>query len=309
MNTTDQLITDKFALYCGDCCEVLPKFPTESMDLSVYSPPFSDLYNYSSSDRDMSNNASYKDFLKHYEYLVREILRLTKPGRLIAVHCMDLRHGRGLRDFPGDIIRMHQKHGLIYQSRHVVWKEPLKVAIRTRSLGLMHKQIVKDSSLCHVASPDYVLAFRKRGVNEEPVRHPLGLSEYAGFRQPPVHLIRKYANWPDPKTNKLSHWIWQRYASSVWDDVRNEHYLPYKGAKDPDDEKHVCPFALDTVVRCLTLWSNPGDVVLDPFCGIGSTVYCAVRNGRRAIGVELKPSYFRQARRNLHSLTNGSTKL
>lgn len=302
MVTVKQETNDRYAIYLGDCCEVLPQLPTASVGLSVYSPPFADLYNYSSSDRDLSNNTTYGGFLEHYEFVIREVQRLTLPGRLTVVHCMDLKAGSGLRDFPGDIIRLHQKHGFIYHCRHVIWKEPLKVAIRTRSLGLMHKQIVKDSSLCRVALPDYILVFRKQGTNPLPIRHPLGLSVYAGARQPPAKLVRKYTGHTNPKTNKLSHWIWQQYASAFWDDIRNDHVLRYKEAKDNEDEKHVCPLQLDVIERCIELWSTEGDVVLTPFMGVGSEVYGAVKNGRKGLGVELKPSYFRQAQRNLAAL-------
>ena len=296
----DQVITDRYALYHGDCCEVLPKLPENSVGFSIYSPPFSDLYNYSSSERDMSNSTTYKQFMQHYQFLVEQIHRLLKPGRLVSVHCMDLKNGGGLRDFPGDIIRLHEKLGFIYHCRHVIWKEPLRVAIRTRSLGLMHKQIVKDSSLCRVALPDYVLTFRKRGENKEPIAHPLGLIDYAGEREIPSGLNR-FVGHADPKTNKRSHWIWQQYASAFWDDIRIGRVLPYRPAKDPDDEKHVCPLQLDVIERCLTLWSNPGDTVLTPFLGVGSEVYGAVEMGRKGIGVELKKSYFRQAVKNIKS--------
>lgn len=305
MGVAKQVITDRYAVYHGDCLEVVPTLPDESVGLSVYSPPFADLYNYSSSDRDMSNCRTYDEFFEHYEFLVKHIKRLTLPGRMTVVHCMDLKDGSGggLRDFPGDIIRLHQRNGFLFHSRHCVWKEPLKVAIRTRAQGLMHKQIVKDSSLCRVALPDYVLAFRRKGKNPVPIAHPLGITEYHGEREPPPSLVKKYyKGWNNPKTNKLSHWIWQKYASSVWDDVRNDHVLRYKEAKGQDDEKHICPLQLDVIERCVELWSTKDDVVLTPFMGVGSEVYVAVRNGRRGVGVELKASYFRQALKNLGTL-------
>ncbi len=301
MAVTQQEITPQYAIYNGDCVEVLPTFPDRSIDLSIYSPPFSDLYNYSSSDNDMSNCRSYEQFLEHYEFLVREVARLTKPGRITATHCMDLKLGPGLRDFPGDIIRMHQRLGFDYHSRHVIWKEPLRVAIRTRALGLMHRQIVKDSSLCRAAGADFLLVFRRQGTNDAPIAHPAGLSSYAGEREVPRDLVSKFDGWKDPKTNKLSHWIWQQYASSVWDDVRIGRVLPYKGGRDKEDEKHVCPLQLDVIERVLTLWSNPGDTVLTPFMGVGSEVYASLRAGRRAIGIELKVSYFKQAQRNIQA--------
>jgi DNA modification methylase len=301
-----QEIEDNYAVYNGDCCEVLPELPDESVHYTIYSPPFSDLYNYSSSERDMSNSLTYEQFLEHYEFLVEENARVMISGRLVSVHCMDLRDGSGLVDFPGDIIRLHRKHGFDYHSRHVVWKEPLRVAIRTRSQGLMHKQIVKDSSLCRMALPDYVLTFRKKGKNPEPIRHPIGLTSYVGERTVPLDLARRFRNHKNPKTNKLSHWIWQQYASAFWDDVRVDRVLPYKPAKDQDDEKHVCPLQLDVIERCLVLWTNPGDTVLTPFMGVGSEVFTAVACGRKAIGVELKENYYRQALRNLKTLRSKS---
>ena len=297
----DQEITDSHAIYNGDSCEVLPTLKAESVHLSVYSPPFADLYNYSSSDNDLSNCRDYEQFMSHYEFIVREIYRLLVPGRIAVVHCMDLKRSgmtSAYRDFPGDIIRLHEKIGFHYQSRHCVWKEPLKIAIRTRAQGLMHRQIVNDSSLCHAAGADYILVLRKEGKNPAPIEHPLGLSVYYGARGIPQDL-QKFKNSQDPKTNKLSHWIWQQYASAFWDDIRSGNVLPYREAKDSEEEKHICPLQLDVIERCISLYSIPGEVVLTPFLGVGSEVFCAVRSGRKGIGVELKPSYFRQAVKNV----------
>lgn len=297
-----QNINDLWALYNGDCCEVLPELKDNSVHLSVYSPPFAELYNYSSSERDLSNCLNYEQFLEHYDFVVQQIARVTKPGRLTCVHCMDKRQNGGhWVDMPGDIIRLHEKHGFHFHSRHVIWKEPLRVAIRTRSLGLMHKQIVKDSTKCHAAVPDYIVIMRKQGENKEPVTHKEGFSSYAGETPIPHDLQEKYKGWTDQKTNKLSHWIWQHYASSVWMDIRAGRLLPYKPARESDEEKHVCPLQLDVIERCLALYSNPGDVVLTPFLGVGSEAYCAVKMGRKAIGVELKESYYSQAVRNVSS--------
>ncbi len=252
----------------------------------------------------MSNCSTYPEFLEHFGYLVDELHRLLLPGRLVSVHCMDLRrNGNRLRDFPGDIVDLFEKRKFVYHSRHCIWKEPLRVYIRTRALGLSHKQVVRDSSLSQIASPDYILTFRKRGKNPQPIIHPEGLSTYAGEREPPRDLVRKFQGHANPRTNKLSHWIWQQYASPVWMDIRLNHILPYKESKEPDDEKHICALQRDVVERCLVLWSNPGDIVLTPFLGVGTEVYEAVRNGRRGIGVELKRSYFRQAARNLDTLS------
>jgi len=298
MDVKDQTTTERYAIYNGDCCKVLPKLKDEKIHLSVYSPPFADLYNYSSDDADMSNCSTYDQFLKHYEFLVKEIYRLTLPGRITAVHCTDLKIkgiNSAYRDFPGDIIRMHERIGFYYQSRHCIWKEPLRVAIRTRALGLMHRQLVKDSSLCHTAAADYVLIFRKKGNNPIPVEHTEGLVDYSGEREVDPELKRKYTNWKEQKTNKLSHWIWQQYASAFWDDIRISNVLPYKVARDSDEEKHVCPLQLDVIERCIALYSNEGEIVLTPFMGVGSEVYGALKMKRRAIGVELKPSYYRQA--------------
>jgi hypothetical protein len=229
MAVIEQVITEQYAIYNGDSCEVLPTLRAESVHLSIYSPPFADLYNYSSSENDLSNCRDYEQFMEHYEFIVREIYRLLIPGRITIVHCMDLKK-QGItsayRDFPGDIIRLHEKVGFHYQSRHCVWKEPLKIAIRTRAQGLMHRQIVNDSSLCHAAGADYILVFRKEGKNPIPIEHPVGLGIYYGERGIPQNLM-KFANSTDPKTNKLSHWIWQQYASAFWDDIRSGNVLPY----------------------------------------------------------------------------------
>ncbi len=306
MAVTSQDITDHYALYLGDCVEVMPSLPSASVGFSVYSPPFSGLYNYSSDPQDLSNCKSDAEFLTHYEFVVEQIARLTKPGRLTAVHCADIpRTGGVLYDLPGEIIRLHERLGFRYVARYSIWKEPLTVAIRTRALSLMHRQIVKDSSLCANAGADYILAFRRSGENREPIRHPVGLSNYAGEREPPEGFDQKFHAWEDPQTNKLAHWIWQQYASSIWDDIRLGRVLPFRAARDPEDEKHVHPLQLDVIDRCLALWSNPDDVILTPFMGVGSEVYGAICNGRRALGIELKASYYRQAVKNLSAAKYG----
>jgi hypothetical protein len=307
MAVIDQTITEQYALYNGDCCEVLPTLPDESVDLSIYSPPFCGLYQYSSSERDMSNCRSCDDFFDHYRFMVEHIARATKPGRITAVHCMDVptpgtsgaNVGGGLKDFPGDIIRLHEKIGMTYCARYHIWKEPLGVRNRTMAKGLAHKQIVDDSSLCDVAAADYLLLFRKKGDNAVPVTHPTGLHEYAGSRQMPVEA-RQYRGWKGKQTgNRYSHWIWRQYASAFWDDIRLGRVLPYQEARDPDDERHVHPLQLDVIERTVILRSNPGEVVLTPFMGVGSEVYGAVINGRKGIGIELKQSYYRQAVKNM----------
>lgn len=311
----DQTITDNYALYNSDCMYLLPQLPDASVDLSVYSPPFAGLYNYSSSDNDFSNCETKDQFLQQYEYLIAEIARVTKPGRITAVHCTDVMNSKTeeLWDFPHEIIKLHEKYGFAYRNRITIWKEPLKVRMRTMVRSLMHKLIVEDSSECFTAMPDYMLVFKRRGENEVPVTHPEGLLQYFGAN--PIlpymgtkygtfeDLKKKYKGWEDPKTNKLSHIIWQRYASSVWDDIRIDNVLKYKEARDEDDEKHVHPLQLDVIYRCVELWSNKGETVLTPFMGVGSEVFGAVALGRKGIGIELKESYYRQAVRNMLECT------
>jgi DNA modification methylase len=306
----DQTITAKFALYNGDCMEVMRSMPDASVDLSIYSPPFAGLYHYSSNERDLSNCNSYEQFFEHYDFVVAEIARLTKPGRMTAVHCMDVPTGNTgcdtLRDFPGDIIRQHARLGFDYVARYHIWKEPLTVRNRTMTKALAHKSIVEDSSRCTVASADYLLVFRRKGKNAVPVTHPVGLLEYAGARQIPSDVL-SYKGWTGNQIqNRYSHWIWRQYASAFWDDVRLDRVLPHREARDAEDEKHVHPLQLDVIDRALVLWSNPGETVLTPFMGVGSEVYGAVRAGRRAVGVELKPSYYRQAVKNVADAENAS---
>ncbi len=303
-------ITDRWAVYNGDCVEVLADFPDESVHLSVYSPPFCGLYQYSSSERDMSNCRSYDEFFDHYGFLVSEIHRLTMPGRCTAVHCMDVptpgksgaNVGTGLKDFPGDIIRLHEKAGFVYAARYHVWKEPLGVRNRTMAKGLAHRQLVEDSSLCDVAAADYLLLFRKRGDNKIPVDHPTGLRDYAGQRTVPHELNEWRGHTGKQTQNRYSHWIWRQYASAFWDDVRIDRVLPFVESREHDDERHVHPLQLDVIERTVILRSNPGETVLTPYMGVGSEVYGAVVNGRRGVGVELKESYYRQAVRNLKSI-------
>ena len=299
----EQHLTDRYALYLGDCCQVMPTLPDGSVHLSIYSPPFAGLYHYSSSTRDLSNSRSYEEFFQHYEFVVRELFRLTMPGRMTAVHCMDVPSGNTgsdhLTDFPGDIIRLHERVGFHYVARYSIWKEPLGVRNRTMAKNLAHKTVVEDSSRCSVASADYLLVFRRKGANPVPIAHPIGLTEYAGSRTIPPDLA-PYRSWNGNQIeNRYSHWIWRQYASAFWDDIRLGRVLPFREAKDPEDEKHVHPLQLDVIERCLTLWSNPGETILTPFMGVGSEVYGAVRLGRRGVGIELKPSYFHQAVRNV----------
>ena len=310
MAVITQNISKRFALYNGDCCEVMPTLPDKSVDLSIYSPPFCGLYNYSSDERDLSNNSTYDEFFTHYAFVVSEIARLTKPGRISAVHCMDIpsscNAGNHLTDFPGDIIRLHEKHGFKYIARHAIWKEPLGVRLRTMAKGLAHKTIVEDSSLCDVASADYLLLFRRNGDNAVPVSHPTGLHSYAGEREMPHELLAWRGHKGKQTENRFSHWIWRQYASAFWDDVRIDRVLPFKDCKDPDDEKHVHPLQLDVIERVVVLRSNPGEVVFTPFLGVGSEAYGALINDRKAIGIELKPAYYKQAVANCTEAENGN---
>lgn len=312
MAVIDQEITEKFAAYHGDCCEVVPTLPDKSIHLSIYSPPFCGLFNYSSSERDLSNCRTYAEFFEHYEFLVDQIHRVTLPGRISAVHCMDVpKDGAnicGYTDFPGDIIRLHQRIGFEYLPRITIWNEPLAVRNRTMAKGLTHRQVVDDATLTNVAAADYLIPFRKKGKNPTPVTHSEGLLSYAGEREVPGELLR-YRGWKGKQTENLfSHWIWRQYASSVWDDIRGKTggennkergVLPYVERDKEKDEKHMHPLQLDVIERAVVMWSNPGENVLTPFMGVGSEVYGAVVNGRRGVGVELKEAYYRQAIENL----------
>jgi len=304
MAVIDQELHDRFAIYNADCMEVMQSMKSNSVHLSIYSPPFGGLYNYSSSERDLSNCTSYPQFFEHYEFIIKELSRITVPGRITCVHCMDIPSGNcGCdhyeEDFPGDIIRLHKKHGFKHIARYAIWKEPLAVRNRTMAKNLAHKTIVDDSSRCSVASADYLLAFRKVGDNPIPISHPNGLMEYAGSREIPRELYI-YKGWKGNQIeNRYSHWIWRQYASAFWDDIRIERILPYKESREVDDEKHVHPLQLDVIERCCILWSNPGEIVFTPFMGVGSEVYGAVINDRKGVGVELKSSYFKQAKANI----------
>lgn len=310
----EQIETGQYGIYNADCMEIISKMPDNSIDLSVYSPPFAGLYNYSSSAFDFSNCESKTQFLQQYEFLITELSRITKKGRITAVHCTDIVDFKGfLWDFPHEIIKLHEQNGFHYRNRITIWKEPLKVRMRTMVQSLMHKFIIEDSSKCFPATPDYVLLFTKNGDSEIPIEHTEGFKEY--FGETPFLENHKaiYGNFNkfqnkwlnfngDPRENKLSHIIWQRYASSVWDDIRIDNVLPFVDSKDPDDEKHVHPLQLDVIDRIVSLYSNEGEIVLTPFMGVGSEVYSAVSLNRKGIGIELKPSYFKQAKLNLETV-------
>lgn len=325
MRIKDQIVTDNYAIYNGDCMDVMTTLPDASIGFSVYSPPFAGLYNYSSSERDFSNCESKEQFLAQYDFLVAELSRVTQPGRLTAVHCTDVfDNSCNLWDFPGEIIKIHARHGFQFRCRQIVRKEPLKVRMRTMVKSLMHKLVVEDMVQCFSAMPDYVLIFSRKGDNEVPVVHPLGLTEFPYFGDQPIlphfleawnnnadnphvdtcadlwqYLNEAYKDHKDPKTNKLSHYTWRRYADAFWDDIRIDNVLPFRDSKEEDDEKHVHPLQLDVIDRLSYMYTNRGDTVLTPFMGVGSEVYSPVSMGRKAIGIELKDSYFKQARLNL----------
>lgn len=312
----DQLITEKYAIYNGDCMDVITTLENESIDLSIYSPPFAGLYNYSSSEKDFSNCNSKEEFMNQYEFLIKEMARVTKPGRINVVHCQDIltdTTAHILYDFPHEIISLHKKYGFNLHNRITIWKEPLEVRMRTMVRSLMHKNIAEDSTMCFTAIPDYLLVFKKIGENKVKVTNPNGFKNYYGETPLLPAMEKKYGNWEHIKIkyaentnlgdehlkNKLSQIIWQRYASSVWDDIRNDNILPFRDSREEDDEKHVHPLQLDIIDRIVELYSNPDEVILTPFMGVGSEVFSPVSLGRKAIGIELKDSYFKQAVLNL----------
>lgn len=300
-----QQITDRWAIYCADNMDVLASLPEGSMQGVIYSPPFMGLYQYSSNDRDHSNVRTADEFQEVYGYVVAETYRVLEPGRTVAVHAAVVPSGNSgkdsLYDFPGDVIRLHQSAGFEFIARHVIWKEPLAVRLRTMAKNLAHKTIIDNAAYAGYAAPDELLVFRKPG-DGSPAAHPVGFTEYYGGQQMPSDLTRFRGFEGDQKQNRYSHWIWRRYASSIWDDVRIDRVLPFRDARDEDDEKHVHPLQLDVIARYVQMRTRPGDKVLTPYMGVGSEVFEAVRLGRVGVGVELKPSYFTQAVRNLEAV-------
>ena len=298
----DQTITDDWALYQGDCIEVTRGLLENSVHYSIFSPPFLSLYVYSDDERDMGNSKNDAEFYSHFSYLIPELYRVLKPGRLVTVHCSlvptTINHDGmiGLRDFPGELVRLFKRFNFIYHSKVLVWKDPLLQATRTKALVLAHKQISKDATRCAMGFGDELLTFRKPGENEEPVAHGRGFERYIGEKPEP-----KKPKKDDARTNKYSHMVWQRYASPVWFDIRQSDTLNFRAARADKDERHICPLQLQTIARCLELWTNPGDVVLSPFTGIGSEGYESLLMGRRFVGVELKRSYYDTAINNLKS--------
>lgn len=302
VNVENQVVTDQYALYQGDCCELVRAIATDSVGFGIHSPPFDGLYKFSSSERDLSNSEG-DQFWQHYGFLIAELLRVTKPGRLHSVHVMQLPASKtrdgfiGMRDFRGQVIRAYQAAGWIFHSEVCIWKDPVVAQQRTKSIRLLHKQVVKDSALSGQGLADYIVTFRKPGDNPEPISG--GFGEYIGDGDEPD---RSKFTTADDTRNWYSIEIWQRYASPVWTDIRQTRTLQYRGGRDEKDELHISPLQLDVIERCIQLWSNPGDSVLTPFLGIGSEVWSAVRMGRVGIGFELKPSYFAQAVRNLEGV-------
>lgn len=296
MRVIEQASGGDWHLYHGDCCEVLDGIPDDSIHYSVFSPPFASLYVYSDSERDMGNSESDEQFFEHFGYLVNLLLKKIRPGRLVSVHCMNLpstisHQGYiGIRDFRGDIIRCFCDRGWVYHSEVCIWKDPVVAMQRTKALGLLHKQVVKDSCMSRQAIPDYICTFRKPGKNPEPVAGKF--DHFAGD----VEAFNAREN-----KGNLSIDIWQRYASPVWMDINQTNTLNSRMGRENNDERHVCPLQLDVIERCLQLWTNPGDVVLSPFAGIGSEGVGAIRAGRKFVGVELKKSYFDAARKFLES--------
>lgn len=281
MKVKNQIVKDNFALYNGDSGEVLTHLPDSSVHYIIYSPPFASLYTYSNSERDLGNCKTQSEFFEQFKYIVKELYRVLKPGRLMSVHCMNLPTSKerdgyiGINDFRGDLIRLFEECGFIYHSEVCIWKDPVIAMQRTKALGLLHKQIKKDSAMSRQGIPDYLVTMRKPGVNDEPVTH---------------------TNESFPVN------VWQKYASPIWTDINPSDTLQYKSARENKDEKHICPLQLKVIRRGINLWTNPGDIVLTPFLGIGSECYCALEMGRKAIGIELKESYYNQAVKNCEAV-------
>lgn len=303
----DQVVTPDYAIYQGDACDLIRAIPGDSIHFGIHSPPFEGLYKFSNFDRDISNNEG-DGFWQHYAFLIQELLRVTMPGRLHAVHVMQLptskiRHGFiGMRDFRGEVIRAYEDAGWIFHSEVCIWKDPVVAQQRTKSIRLLHKQIVKDSTISGQGLADYIVTFRKPGDNPAPVSGCF--NRYVGDGVGPDRS--KYTT-PTDGRNWYSIEVWQRYASPVWMDINQTRTLQYRSARDEKDEVHISPLQLDVIERCIDLWSNPGETVLTPFLGIGSEVYGAVAAGRKGIGFELKPSYFAQAVKNIAELHSART--
>lgn len=278
----NQAMSDRYALYNGDSAEILQGIPSDSIHYSIFSPPFASLYTYSNSERDLGNCRTTEEFYEQFQYIVKELYRVIMPGRLLSFHCMDLPLSKerdgiiGIRDFRGELIKEFEKAGFVLHSQVCIWKDPVTAMQRTKAIGLLHKQLKKDSAISRQGIPDYLVTVRKPGENPEPVSH---------------------TNESFPVS------IWQRYASPVWMDINPSDTLQATSCREEKDERHICPLQLTVIRRAINLWTNPNDIVLTPFLGIGSEAYVALETGRRAIGIELKPSYFRQAVANCEGVT------
>ncbi len=281
MSCIDQVVTDRYTAIHGDCVEALKDLPDQCIGYSIFSPPFASLYTYSNSPRDMGNVRNDAEFFEHFDYLIAELRRVMKPGRNVSFHCMDMPSSKerdgviGLKDFPGDLLRAFQRHGFIYHSKATIWKDPVTAMTRTKALGLLHKSIRERSEMCRMGIPDYLITVRAPGESE--------------------HVTHTVDEFPVD--------MWQRYASPVWMDINPSETLQYTSAREHDDERHICPLQLEVIRRGVMLWTNPDDIVLSPFMGIGSEGYVALEMGRRFVGVELKSSYYGQATRNLDAAT------
>lgn len=298
MKVLDQHITEEYSIYNADCVDVATQLPNDSIDYTIFSPPFESMYQFSNSDRDFGNSTR-ADFYQHFKYLVNEMFRATRPGRLLSFHCMNLPTSKvndgyiGIRDFRGELIRMFQDSGWIYHSEVCIWKDPVVAMQRTKALGLLHKTIRKDSSMSRQGIADYLVTMRKPGQNDKPVRH------YRDEKELREVCEKEELNPLVEEVNILPVELWQKYASPVWMDINQSRTLNFKAGRDDDDQKHICPLQLDVIERALHLWTAPGDVVFTPFLGIGSEVYSAVKMGRKGIGSELKQSYFELAKKNI----------
>ena len=281
MSCIDQVVTDRYTAIHGDCVEALKDLPDQCIGYSIFSPPFASLYTYSNSPRDMGNVRNDAEFFEHFDYLIAELRRVMKPGRNVSFHCMDMPSSKerdgviGLKDFPGDLLRAFQRHGFIYHSKATIWKDPVTAMTRTKALGLLHKSIRERSEMCRMGIPDYLITVRAPGESD--------------------HVTHTVDEFPVD--------MWQRYASPVWMDINPSETLQYTSAREHDDERHICPLQLEVIRRGVMLWTNPDDIVLSPFMGIGSEGYVAIEMGRRFVGVELKASYYGQATRNLDAAT------
>ncbi len=314
IHAINEVVTDRYAIYQGDCCELIRGVPDNSIHFGIHSPPFEGLYKFSNHDRDISNSEG-DAFWEHYGFLIRELLRVTRPGRIHSVHCMQLPTSKtrdgfiGMRDFRGEIVRAYFAAGWIFHSEVCIWKDPVIAQQRTKSIRLLHKQITKDSTISGMGLADYVVSFRKPGDNEDAVAGMLEV--WAGDESLDVsreayerHRAETEADgrkpWPFDQWRSIL--IWQRYASPVWSDINQTRTLQYRAARDEKDEQHISPLQLDVIERCMQLWSLPGETVLTPFLGIGSEVYVAVEAGRKGVGFEIKDTYFAQAAKNIAAL-------